>query len=214
MWDKKTSQRQTEATPMTSTTRYIGSTETATLIRGALKSRFPGVKFSVKTDKYSGGSSIRIKWTDGPTDSMVSAVVGQYQGGRFDGMIDLAYSVDHWLSPDGTVTLARDPGTTGSGGCHEGTVTEAPAGAVKVHFCANHVFTNRELSVALKSRALAKVKGKFHFGDVDVSDVEVITTSYGTPTLSRDPYIPSWNCYLSDMVRKDASGRCDAKFMA
>lgn len=46
-------------------------------IRKALKSQFPGQKFSVRTDRFSGGSSCDIRWIDGPTQDAVSAVVDQ-----------------------------------------------------------------------------------------------------------------------------------------
>lgn len=44
----------------TNNTRYIDSAETAKLAIKALAQVFPGVKFSRKTSRYSGGSSIDI----------------------------------------------------------------------------------------------------------------------------------------------------------
>jgi hypothetical protein len=70
------------------TTKYISTTGTAKLIRKALKESFPGVKFSVRSDVYSGGSSINVSWTDGPTSKMVEAVAKTFQGAYFDGMQD------------------------------------------------------------------------------------------------------------------------------
>ena len=52
-------------------TRYISTTETAKIIRQELAKAFPGIKFSVKSKSYSGGSSIDVGWTDGPTPKMV-----------------------------------------------------------------------------------------------------------------------------------------------
>jgi hypothetical protein len=43
----------------------------------------------------------------------VSAVARLYAGERFDGMIDMAYSVSHWLLPDGTVQLTSSPRSEG-----------------------------------------------------------------------------------------------------
>lgn len=68
--------------------RY-STTETAALIRLRLKEVFPGVKFGVRSKKYSGGSSIRVSWVDGPTTKDVDAVVEFFEGAVFDGMIDL-----------------------------------------------------------------------------------------------------------------------------
>lgn len=71
-------------------TEYISPTDTAKLVRKTLAEKFPGVKFSVKTDKYSGGSSIDVRWTNGPTQSDVEAAARHFHGTDFDGMIDLA----------------------------------------------------------------------------------------------------------------------------
>lgn len=57
-------------------------------IRIELKRAFPRVKFSVRSSSYSGGNSIDISWTDGPTSQQVEAITGKYQSGKFDGMTD------------------------------------------------------------------------------------------------------------------------------
>lgn len=57
-------------------------------IRIELKAKFPGVKFSIKTSRYSGGDSINIYWTDGPTTDQVESISRKYKGGHFDGMTD------------------------------------------------------------------------------------------------------------------------------
>lgn len=67
---------------------YLTCAETAKLIRTALKEAFPGMKFSVKSSTYSGGASISVGWTDGPTVKMVDSVVGVFEGSYFDGMTD------------------------------------------------------------------------------------------------------------------------------
>lgn len=69
---------------------YIPSCEVAKIVRAELKKHFPATKFSVRTDKYSGGSSIRVEWTDGPTVKQVEQIAAKYHGTEFDGMIDLA----------------------------------------------------------------------------------------------------------------------------
>ena len=58
-------------------------------IRIELKQAFPNVKFSVKSRRFSMGDDINVSWTDGPPNSAVGKITGKYQGGSFDGMVDL-----------------------------------------------------------------------------------------------------------------------------
>lgn len=67
---------------------YISCADTAKLIRKALKESFPGVKFSVRSKTYSGGASINVGYTDGPTKAAVESIVKTFEGSYFDGMID------------------------------------------------------------------------------------------------------------------------------
>lgn len=69
-------------------TQGRGPTIAAKNIRTEMKGAFPGVTFSVRTSKYSGGNSINIAWTDGPTLAQVEKIANKYAGGRFDGMTD------------------------------------------------------------------------------------------------------------------------------
>src|SRR3990167_7466408 len=93
---------------------YLSCAETAKLVRTALRDAFPGVKFSVRSDTYAGGASIRVRWTDGPTSDAVERVAGVFAGADFDGMVDLKVYAEHWLHPDGRVTIASRPATNGS----------------------------------------------------------------------------------------------------
>lgn len=57
---------------------------------------FPGVAFSVRTKRFSGGNDIRVSWTDGPTTEQVKAISSRYESGSFDGMTDsYDYRKDH-----------------------------------------------------------------------------------------------------------------------
>jgi hypothetical protein len=58
-------------------------------IRRELKKAFPGIRFSVKSESFTGGNSIDISWTDGPTGKQVEEITDRYQKGSFDGMEDL-----------------------------------------------------------------------------------------------------------------------------
>lgn len=64
-------------------------TTAAKNMRKELAAAFPGVKFQVKTERYSGGNNINIGWTDGPTVPQVEKITNKYSGGSFDGMVDL-----------------------------------------------------------------------------------------------------------------------------
>ena len=82
--------------------KYLSCTETAKLIRQALKESFPGVKFSVKSSSYAGGASIGVRWTDGPSAAMVESVAKKFQGSYFDGMTD--YKGSCYALVDGLMT--------------------------------------------------------------------------------------------------------------
>jgi hypothetical protein len=100
----------------------ISTTDTAKMIRAALKAEFPTTKFAVRSHSYSGGSSINVSWTDGPTDAAVSSITDRYAGASFDGMTDsMSYHDDLvYLNGEELPTL--------------------------VSYGANFVFTNREVS--------------------------------------------------------------------
>lgn len=54
-----------------------------------LGEKFPGVRFSVTLDKYSGGSTLQVRWDLGPSPAEVERIVEPFEAGHFDGMIDL-----------------------------------------------------------------------------------------------------------------------------
>lgn len=60
---------------------YESTTDTAKRVRATLKHYFPTVKFSVRSKVYSGGSSIDVRWIDGPRTRAVEQIAQQY-GGR------------------------------------------------------------------------------------------------------------------------------------
>lgn len=69
--------------------RKTAAANCAAAIRAELKAAFVGVKFSVTSDTFSGGNSVHIDWTDGPTVKEVEAITSKYQYGHFNGMEDL-----------------------------------------------------------------------------------------------------------------------------
>jgi len=135
--------------------RYIDTKDQAKLVRAALKKAFPGQKFSVTIDRYAGGSSIDVRWTDGPLTKDVDAVAWAYRGGSFDGMIDLGYTWTSWLAPDGSAGIAKSAGTTGSVPPIDN-MDAVPAGAELVRFGGTYVFCHRDVSDVVAKRAAAR----------------------------------------------------------
>lgn len=90
-------------------TTYLTCAETAKLVRATLKSKWPGVKFSVRSETYSMGASIRVAWIDGPTTKEVDHAVNPYVGADFNGMEDIKEYRDALLlpGPDGELRLTR-----------------------------------------------------------------------------------------------------------
>jgi hypothetical protein len=185
--------------------RYIAVTEVAKILRKRLKAEFPGVKFSVRSESFSMGTAVNISWTDGPTDKQVSAITDLYQGGRFDSMIDMSYSVDHWLEKDGSIIVARSPGTTGSCGVYDPIDEPKPSESAElVHFGAKFVGTRREFSDAMRQRALDSVKAKLSV-DLDHVHYEVkyAGKSWEHTGLNTDPRIEEENEFLSTLIHRN-----------
>jgi hypothetical protein len=112
--------------------RYLTCAETAKLVRAALKQAFPGVRFSVRCDTYAGGASIDVGWTDGPTPTAVERVARRFEGASFDGQIDLkSYHESLLAGPDGAVE--------------------------QVHYGADFIFCQRELSDGYTARLAARL---------------------------------------------------------
>ena len=77
--------------------KYDSRTKGSKNLRRELKDAFPKTKFSVRSSSFSGGDSIDVNWTDGPTTEAVEKISGKYQQGNFNGMIDLyEYSGSVW----------------------------------------------------------------------------------------------------------------------
>ena len=113
-------------------TTYISTTDTAKMIRKALKNSFPSTKFSVRSHSYSGGSSIDISWIDGPMESEVDAISKFYQGATFDGQTDMKDYHNSLVILEGN---------------------DLPT---EVHFGADFVFTSRKISNEYKADLIAK----------------------------------------------------------
>jgi len=135
---------------------YISLKDTAILIRKALAAKFPRTKFSVRGKSYAGGASISVGWTDGPSKREVEAITDRFVAGRFNSMIDMAYSAYHWLLPDGSVVHAGNS-SDGMGEATIDTATPPAPGATLVHFGSDYVHANRRETIDLAKRAAARL---------------------------------------------------------
>ena len=71
-------------------------------IRIELGLAFPGVKFSIKSRRFSMGDAIDVSWIDGPTGAQVDEIIDRYSAGSFNGMDDsYTYSRDFWIKAFG-----------------------------------------------------------------------------------------------------------------
>jgi hypothetical protein len=194
----------------TENTKYLTVTETAKLVKKRLKEKFPGSKFSVRSDKYSGGASLNIWWLDGPTTDMVNAVVGVFRGAGFDGMIDMAFYVNHWMLPDGTVTIASSPGTESSMGVYSEINNEKPhPDAVKVSFGSDYISMERSLSPEFVKDTLREVWETY--GEVkrvfpELPDDIVLVSGYDgsgyiNPNVGNE-YLSDNDCHLNNLVHR------------
>ena len=69
---------------MTSTVTKLTYKETAVLVRQALKAAYPGILFRVRSNRYIGGASIRVTWTDGPAVATVEPLLDRYRRSDFN----------------------------------------------------------------------------------------------------------------------------------
>jgi len=88
--------------------RWVDTTEVAKLVRKYLRENFPGEKFSVRSDRYAGGSAVRVETPADWTHDAVHALwaeLSPWGSAGFDAMTDGSYSKGHTLCPDHGVTL-------------------------------------------------------------------------------------------------------------
>lgn len=72
---------------------YVDTKDVAKMVREILKDEWPSWKFSVRTKRYAGGSSIDVYWTDGPTQGMVDSKVKHLQSVSHMDITDLVHYV-------------------------------------------------------------------------------------------------------------------------
>lgn len=82
----------------------LDAKDAAKMIRRDLKATFPGAKFSVRIDRFAGGSSIHVSYTDGPRKRDVEEIALKYGSNGFDGTDDSSYQNEAIvLTPEGPV---------------------------------------------------------------------------------------------------------------
>lgn len=80
----------------------------STVVRQYIKQRFPGLKYTISSDSYSMGDSVRVSVTDlaGYDHNEVEKMKWVFQEGYFDGMNDIYEHSDggiHTQLPNGKV---------------------------------------------------------------------------------------------------------------
>lgn len=172
--------------------RHVDCTETAKLIRVQLKRHFPGVTFSVKSSRYSGGSSVHINWTDGPRSADVDAVTRQFNGHDFDGMTDSSINLRHWLLTNGTTALYSRDSRSGTDR-YQGSNTPPEHDAELVSFspsvsCQRSLSPDRMIEAAA---LLAHLSREMCYAPHDLYDVYYngqVFTGYGTEVVRQLAY--------------------------
>ena len=109
--------------------QLTGAALTAKVIKKRLTVLYPSIKFSVRSDVFSMGDSVDIRWTDGPLREIIEAITKPYQNGKFNGMEDIYEyeSIDPSLGCEGAKYVM----------CHRETSSELLAKLVtkaKEHF--------------------------------------------------------------------------------
>lgn len=111
--------------------------ELAEHFRFLLDQEFPGHPFSVRIERFSGGSSVKVTWEDGPSEDEVNALINPFKGRGFDGMTDSTTYAATFVTPDG-----------------HGHLDEVPDSR-RFSFTA-FVHTTRDYSVKVKQRSYAE----------------------------------------------------------
>ena len=126
--------------------KYIKCSDTAKMIRLALKEAVPGIKFSVTSKTYAGGASISIDYVDGPNTKQLDSLIAIFEGSYFDGMTD--YKGSNYAMIDGE----------------------------QVAFCSDYVFVNRSYSDSFIQKQLDRFyrqyAGNFAGENLPVATVE------------------------------------------
>ena len=143
---------------------HISAKDVAKLIKSRLAAEFHGVKFSVRTEGYD---AVYVSWDGFPMQRDVEKIIDGYKFGGFDGSIDMAYSSQCWLLPDGRIVPAACKGTRGQRGYVTEFSTDCPQpGAVLVRGGAKYIFASQNIPCSVWASAIVAVDPRLSVSDV------------------------------------------------
>lgn len=137
---------------------FIDAKDIARMIRERLKQHYPDVKFSVRSKV----DVIDISWTDGPYSGSVDDLVDVFSFGGFDGTIDMEYSSDKYLTPDGALHNGPSFGTEGSLGRVKSSDPVKPDGGILVKSYVKYISTQRNRSDEYLTALATRVAGMYN----------------------------------------------------
>ena len=176
--------------------KYLTCAETAKLVRKDLKANFPKIKFSVRSDTYSMGASIRVNWDDGPTQDQVDSVICVYESSGFDGMVDLAYGKTSFILKSGEIVSGNSQGTQDSMGVDPAVKRELPPGAEEVSFGSDYVTCSRHISLNIEMEVAQKLALQHNITE----PIEIVETEYSK--YIKYPNVMIWNDWFNTVVHR------------
>lgn len=78
------------------------------ILKAELKTKFPKIPFEVRTQRYSGGSSINVHWKDAVAPKVVEPIVKKYSTDLGSVPMEDYYSVDNYASASREITNFED----------------------------------------------------------------------------------------------------------
>lgn len=164
---------------MSNARRYVSAADAAKMLRAELKAAFPAIKFRVRSKNYSGGASIDVSYTDGPTHARVNEIAQKYAGASFDGMQDLKSY--HSSIIDGE----------------------------EVHFSSDFVFVSRNLSPRFVTKLSAMIAARYGIELPAINDGSSWGASVAATTTQDRECMAKTSRYWNEKVRHAAENRLE-----
>ena len=130
--------------------RTIDVVDVAKLIRKALKIVFPDTKFSVRSSRFVGGTSIHVKWNELPIETEVGQLLDRFRGLKYNDRWDTWEPLTLYFKTDGT-SIAMGPNGTSeitSNWIISIVAAVMPQGTGWIRFGADYLHCYREPSAA------------------------------------------------------------------
>jgi hypothetical protein len=139
---ERESQALTAAIGAPAPTRYVDVVEVAKMLRKQLRRDYPGVKFEVRSSRFSQGTSVDVYYTDDLDERKMYDTLTAYAGRRVDGRIDGTYHAQSWACDKHGARVAE---TTGSMPDHDSIGESRCCGSAElVRMGASYVAGHRE----------------------------------------------------------------------